>query len=726
MGGTLTTVPVLRPETATRRETFFKVIFNAVEGGYVCIARRVAHKGAFEEKFFRWPHDIDSMMLYIDQSVTDHDVWFCPMTFGKPRRIKENVAVCPSIWADLDSCPPEELLLQPTVLVLTSPDRHQALWILRQVARPAEAEAIAKNIAYRHAPSGADTSGWDLTQLLRVPFTYNHKYTPLATVRIVGAGEEFDIEALREAYPVVEVEKDEEVPFPESFESSEELLQKYRADLDPSVYELLTVKPQGDWSGSLWRLEMLLAESGLTKEEMFAIVRTAACNKYERDDRNEQLLWKEVCKAWTRCAIRQTPIDSVPTEVPELMSEEDLRAANADETFIERYIEWAKTVGDAAHAYHQAGAFTCLSAILSGNIQLPTSFGTIIPNLWFLLLADTTLTRKSTALDLAIDLLIQVDPDVIMATDGSIEGLFTSLSFRPGRPSVFLRDEFSGLLEAMTKKDYYAGMSETLTKMYDGKFQKRVLRRETIEVRDPRLLIFAGGIKTKILSLLQYEHVSSGFLPRFILIAAESNIDRLRPLGPPRTDTMEGRQRILEELQLLKRFYSQKIEIKIGEAVLEQQRSWAVELTTGAWELYNMMEQRLLQTGLSSNRQDLLTPTMDRLAKSGLKAAILIAASRKEGDVRVTERDIYKAFSYVIEWRDFAIEAIRSIGLTGLERQIESILKLIKNKPGILRGSVMQNYHLSKREADMIFDTMEQRGLINRVKAGRGEKFTAV
>src|SRR6201999_3023795 len=99
-----------------------------------------------------------------------------------------------------------------------------------------------------------------------------------------------------------------------------------------------------------------------------------------------------------------------------------------------------------------------------------------VPNLWFMILGDTTLTRKTTAMDLAVDLLMDVDPDVILATDGSIEGLMQGLSTRPKRPSIFLRDEFSGLLEMMTKWDYYAGMAEVLTKLYDGKMQKRILK----------------------------------------------------------------------------------------------------------------------------------------------------------------------------------------------------------------------------------------------------------
>ena len=95
-----------------------------------------------------------------------------------------------------------------------------------------------------------------------------------------------------------------------------------------------------------------------------------------------------------------------------------------------------------------------------------------------MILAETTLTRKTTAMDIPMDLLAEVDESAIMATDGSLEGLFTNLSMRPKKPSVFLRDEFSGLIDAMTKKDYMAGMPEMLTKLYDGKFQRRLLRKE--------------------------------------------------------------------------------------------------------------------------------------------------------------------------------------------------------------------------------------------------------
>ena len=709
-------------EAADRRQKFFAFLFDRTGDGYVCIARRRI-EGKFEERFFQWPAEEKQLHNYITQAVLDHNIWFCPMIFSRPNRSKYDVRECPAIWSDLDACPPKSLLVPPTLLLETSPNRHQGLWCLEDLAAPLEAEEISKAIAYYHADEGADKSGWDLTQLLRVPYTLNFKYDPLPIVAIVNADEIVPISRMRDAYPRIKDDIESLWPMPEEFPSGEELLQRYRETLPSRVWMLLRVPPEKDWSKALWNLEMNLAEAGLSREHMYAIVKTAACNKYARDGRNDLQLWREVCKAWQKHHERNIMIQElVPDKIPDLMTDSDLEEVASDRTFVDQYIEWAKTVGDAAEVYHQAGAFTCLSALMSGSVQLPTSFGTIIPNLWFLLLADTTLTRKSTALDLAVDMLTEVHSDVIMATDGSIEGMFTALSLRPGQPSIFLRDEFSGLIEMMSKRDYYAGMGEALTKMYDGRLQKRVLRRETIEVRDPILIIFAGGIRTKILNLISAEQVTSGFLPRFVFISGQSDINKLRPLGPPVDEVTTGRGELVRRLITFRDVYKRETTVKIGDKELQTKNVRHAELTTSSWALYNDMERKLLETGISHTQQELLTPVMDRLAKSGLKASILLAASRlPEGKVVVREPDIMKAFSFVIQWRKFAIDVVASIGLPETERKLNSVYGAILRKPGILRSSLMQSYHLTKRDADAIIETLEQRGLIERTKHGKSE-----
>jgi hypothetical protein len=390
---------------------------------------------------------------------------------------------------------------------------------------------------------------------------------------------------------------------------------------------------------------------------------------------------------------------------------------------VEEYIEWAKTLGDAAWQYHQAGGFVVLSALLGGSVKLRTSYGAINPNLWFMILADTTLTRKTTAMDIAMDLLVEIDPDCILATDGSIEGLMQSLSTRPGRPSIFLRDEFSGMMEAMTKKDYYAGMMETLTKLYDGKYQKRVLRKEVIEVKDPVLIFFAGGIRSRIQELLTLDHVMSGFIPRFVLISAESDVTSLRPLGPPSSDSDEFRTNIIDRLKRVQAFYKHDKKVTVDGRVTTIVPNWECLLSGDAWARYNSFEYHMLRTAQDSMMKDALTPTFQRLMQSGLKAAMLIAASRKlEDRVLVEEEDIVRAFYYVEQWRDHTIEIVQNIGQSQTEKSINQVLRAIQRNPQCLRSTIMQSYHVTARDMDAILMTLEQRGQITRVRSGRTER----
>jgi hypothetical protein len=343
-----------------------------------------------------------------------------------------------------------------------------------------------------------------------------------------------------------------------------------------------------------------------------------------------------------------------------------------------------------------------------------------------MILADTTLTRKTTSMDIAMEMVEQIDGDVVLATDGSIEGLLTSLSGRPGRPSVFLRDEFSGLLEMITKKDYYAGMPELLTKLYDGKMQKRVLRKEIVEVRDPVLVFFAGGIKNKITQLLSFEHVSSGFMPRFVFITAESDPSRLRPLGPPTGQIRDTGEKIRIELQDIYSHYRRTVKMKIKDVKteLETARRWDAQLTQEAWLRYNKLEDQMIRTGLAASRPEIMTPTYDRLSKSILKAAILLGAARQRSDeVIIDEGDILRAIMYGEQWRVHVREVMLSVGKGQAERELDTIHRAIYRRPGISRSAIMQNYHLTARDATATFETLIQRGLITKHRVGRTEQY---
>jgi len=328
-------------------------------------------------------------------------------------------------------------------------------------------------------------------------------------------------------------------------------------------------------------------------------------------------------------------------------------------------------------------------------------------------------------MDIAVDMLMEIDDNVVMATDGSLEGLLTGLAARAGQPSIFLRDEFSGLLESMTKKDYMSGMPEMLTKLYDGKMQRRMLRKEEIKVDNPRFIMFAGGIKNRVTTLMNIEMVSSGFLPRFIFITAESDITRLRPIGPPTTQSTGNRQAIVAELEDIKAHYTktQMIHVDVLKKEIERKYIFQAELTDEAWMRYNQLETKLLEAGLKHKTAEAMTPIGDRLAKSILKAAVLIAASRQRKENVVVELiDLLRAMRYGEQWRYYVEDVVGNLGKSNAERQLDLILGAIERSiTGVSRSKLMQAYHLDSRGATAAFETLEQRGLITRSKSGRTE-----
>jgi hypothetical protein len=524
-----------------------------------------------------------------------------------------------------------------------------------------------------------------------------------------------------EVYPEVSSSTYTDQPLPEKMptEAPVDLIQKFRRTINPQVFGLFEYPPEGSWSEDLWRLLMLLFEAGMEQAEVLHVANAAACNKYKRDGHPLEYLWHDVCRAYGRHVENLRVMSPQKALLSELLTDDELRDAERLTSYVERYVEWATGLGDAAIQYHQASAFIQLSAIMAGRVQLPTSFGTLIPNLWFMILGDTTLTRKTTAMDLAMDLLDDVDSEALLATDGSFEGLMQSLATRPGRASIFLRDEFSGLLEMMTKRDYYAGMAEVLTKLYDGKVQKRLLKRETIEVREPVLIIFAGGIRSKIQSLLTFEHIASGFIPRFVFITALSDATRIQKIGPPQERDMSNKLALTNDLRDMIAFYH----MVEGNST----KKYTANLTPGAWARYNHFEATMLQDGLNSDHPDLMTPTFDRLSKSTLKAAVLLAASNKPDEqVTVREEDIIHAIRYAITWRGYACEVIDGIGRSAAEREVDKILQAVQRAPGVSRSQLMQRYHLLARNADAIFDTLLQRGQIISTRMGAARVYHPV
>jgi len=119
----------------------------------------------------------------------------------------------------------------------------------------------------------------------------------------------------------------------------------------------------------------------------------------------------------------------------------------------------------------------------------------------------------------------------------------------------------------------------------------------------------------------------------------------------------------------------------------------------------------------------LMTPTYARMVQSTLKVAMLLAASEERGDeVVIQERHIIHATYYLEGWLKHLHIVMNNIGKGTHERELDRVMGSVRRHEGISRGQLMQNHHLSARDAEQILVTLEQRQQIHRQRAGRGER----
>lgn len=701
------------------RKQFFELLFKDYEG-FICFAtsEAAAPKVTFRQHFFKWPTDhtrVEEFLLHHEQR---YNLYFCINLLSKMERRKEFCLESDIVWADLDEKNPEEIEdIPPQIVIQSSPGRWQAFWRLSSRIPPYEAEEYSRRVAYKYK---ADSSGWDLTQLFRVPFTRNLKYTDKPHITVARA---FSAEApakLFELLPTTIHKNQDGSEMPDASKDPTSIIEKHKPLLRQTAFEALFTQElelDADWSKTLWRLIHECFKVGMTAEEVFTVVRHASCNKYERDGRPVEHLWREVIKA-SKSYVGGEPL-------PEMLVMPQLVSDPQTETFVDEYMDWACRATDAPRIFHELCAFIALSAIVSCSVRLETNAGPIVPNLWALILGESTISRKTTSMRLIVDILQTLDKELVVATDGTAEGILTGLTNRPNRTSIFWKDEVSGFFEAMNRRDYMSGMQETLAALYDvPPWFKRTLRKETFIIESPAFIVLAGGVVDRVYESVTEGYVLSGFLPRFLVVTGEA--EERRPMGPPTEEGMNKKAKIVAKLADMYEHYASDVTMKIAGQKVQMPPRIRAQLTKEAWARNTEIENTMIEAAKDSLVRNLALPTFERMHRSLLKMGVILAASRQvpiDDRIEVEDQDIVNAAHYVQIWGNCSIQLIMNAGKKQSEKLLDKLHRSIENHPGILRGQLMRHFKLSKREATEYLDTLEDRGMVRRETRGTGSAY---
>src|SRR5215203_1076831 len=151
--------------------------------------KKLAHPQA---RYFPYPDALDQAYAWVrSAAAAGREVYHCAHLVTERRRRKETAAPLSALWVDLDQGQLDsQLVPTPSLMVESSPGRSQCYWRLTAPIEPARGERLNRHLA---GVLGADKSGWDATQLLRVPGTRNHKYVDAPLVRVLAhRGQHYD------------------------------------------------------------------------------------------------------------------------------------------------------------------------------------------------------------------------------------------------------------------------------------------------------------------------------------------------------------------------------------------------------------------------------------------------------------------------------------------------------------------------------------------------------
>ncbi len=242
--------------------------------------------------------------------------------------------------------------------------------------------------------------------------------------------------------------------------------------------------------------------------------------------------------------LSDAPADELPPEPPDAhMNIADLKLPG----WLQRYVDWAGATGNQTPlSFHLAAGLWLLATAVGRRLYAEAPWGiSIFPNLYLMLIADTTYYRKSTAYKLAEQIAREAIPHMLMPTPGSPERFQEALAGR--MPANFekltkaqqerlkkaqpfaaqrglLKDEVAGLFGAINRKEYMVGMKDLLMELYDcPDYSDKDTQSGLTVVENAALSILGVTTPAGLSMAVSDADWANGLLIRFALLTPETD-----------------------------------------------------------------------------------------------------------------------------------------------------------------------------------------------------------
>jgi len=364
-----------------------------------------------------------------------------------------------------------------------------------------------------------------------------------------------------------------------------------------------------------------------------------------------------------------------------------------DNNFLNLYIDSVSRVTDAPKSFILFSAIGMLSGILNRHwFSYPRRINL---NLYMLLLAASTVSRKSVVLDIVNDYLNEVEGKLVLPESFTPEALLTFLSKQCC--GLIIWRELIQVGGFAFGSEYNKALPSLLTDLYDSKshFRRITKGEDPFDIKDSSISILAAGIQTWLISMMtgRENEFYGGLWTRFLMISAPEQVSKKFHL-PKRlvlVPEIIGCLKNLHELEAKEIFLN---------PILPLHESWG---------------QKHLEEALKIERPE-MQASFRRFEVALVKiAAILQLADAPESTT--IEPHAYLEATKLIEFLkaqlpDFFEQHVH-FGEFGKNRA--AILRLLKNRGRLMKGEITRFSRMQAKVAEPVLAQLKEEGAIKEV-----------
>lgn len=186
--------------------------------------------------------------------------------------------------------------------------------------------------------------------------------------------------------------------------------------------------------------------------------------------------------------------------------------------WVGRYVEYASNKTDAAKEYHEAVALVMLACVTNGcRLRLAPFPDGLATNLYVALVGPSTRSRKSTAQQIGLGVLDQVEPNIRMANRISSEGAMYALQQRRGCAALWAPDEMGVALGEVYRREYLSALEELLLTLYGGTPYTYVTVSSNVTIDNVSMNVL-GAATPESIALAGQRAALGGLLPRIGIV----------------------------------------------------------------------------------------------------------------------------------------------------------------------------------------------------------------